>query len=139
MDFAEILVALLVIGAPLALFLSLRQRAQDPQTPAADAGPARRSGSGGSDDYGLAREDSPGRAAPAEAQDTTAAARDQGAAAAAAGGAFILAAGLGHRHAAEGGGESPQAGHSGGGPDSGGGSAGGGDGAGDGAGAGGGD
>ncbi|MEP9353704.1 hypothetical protein ABLE93_08905 [Xanthobacter sp. KR7-65] len=139
MDLTDFVIALLVIGAPLALFLSLRRG--KPSAPAEDSGatpgPAARQ-----DDYGLAREDSPRPAPAAETPDTSAAARGGGAAAAA-GGAFIIAAGVAQHHASEGGGESPHVGHGDGGPDSdgdgAGGDGGGGGGGGDGGGGGGGD
>lgn len=125
MDGLWLLVAVLVIGAPLALFLSLRPKS--PGTGEAAASPSAKP----SDrimppaDYGLGREDSPRSAATADADSE--AGRSPAAAAAAAGGALILAAGFAHRHASEGGGESPNVGETGGGPDSGGGADGGGD------------
>lgn len=105
MDHAPLLVTLLVIGAPLALFLSLRRRASRDARP----DPAQRQDShvAPPSDFGMARESSsePARAAEPE----TSSAATTGAAAAAAGGAFILAVGAARHHASEGGGESPQA------------------------------
>ncbi|WP_029558867.1 hypothetical protein [Xanthobacter sp. 91] len=123
MDATQILVALLVIGAPLALFLSLRGSGKgsggDEKAAAAkpDAAPNRAKPPA---DYGLGREDSPSPAASAASSEPDTANAQRAAAAAAAGGALIIAAGYAaHHHSGEAGGESPHVGHSGGGPDSG--------------------
>lgn len=122
MDATQILVALLVIGAPLALFLSLRGgKAAGGRVDKPDARPdaAKPDRTKPPADYGIGREDSPAPSAAAASEpDTANAAR--AVAAAAAGGALIIAAGYAaHRHSGEAGGESPHVGHSGGGPDSG--------------------
>ncbi|MEP9351144.1 hypothetical protein [Xanthobacter sp. KR7-225] len=123
MDATQILIALLVVGVPLALFLSLRGAGRT--APGAQAKPEGgrpdRATQDRAIDYGLGREGSPAPAASAanSAPDTADAARAAGAAAAA-GGALILATGYAaHRHSGEAGGESPDVGHSGSGPDSG--------------------
>lgn len=127
MDATQILVALLVIGAPLALFLSLRggkaggggEKAAAAKTANAkpDTTPNRATPPA---DYGLGREDSPAPAASAASSEPDTANAARAAAAAAAGGALIIAAGYAaHQHSGEAGGESPHVGHSGGGPDSG--------------------
>ncbi|MFS8038556.1 hypothetical protein ACI7BZ_16650 [Xanthobacter sp. AM11] len=107
MEPREVLVALLVLGAPLALFFAMRRAGSRPpaQPPAAEA-----TGAAPPADYGLAREDSGPR--PAGEANASAPGLAAGAAAAAAGGAFILVAGAARSHSAEGGGESPHAGES---------------------------
>lgn len=122
MDATQILVALLVIGAPLALFLSLRGNGKGgggakPDDARPDSGQNRARPPA---DYGIGREDSPAPAASAVSSEPDTANAARAAAAAAAGGALIIAAGYSaHHHSGEAGGESPHVGHSGGGPDSG--------------------
>ena len=114
MDTTGLLVTLLVIGVPLAMFFALR-RTRGPTVPdqqAASTTPARRPPA----DFGMARE---AHDAPAPAADQPAATPASGAAAAAAGGAFILAVEAARQHAGEGGGDSSDAGRNGHGPDSG--------------------
>ncbi|QRG06005.1 hypothetical protein EZH22_23855 [Xanthobacter dioxanivorans] len=123
MDGTALLVTLLVVGAPLALFFAMRRHPALPPK-ASQPKPRERTPPG---DFGMAREAS--EPAPARTEgDATSSAVASGAAAAAAGGAFILAAGARH-HASEGGRESPQAEADG--PDGGGGAHGGGEGDGD--------
>lgn len=105
MDHVTLLVTLLVIGAPLALFFSLRRRAHT------SAEPERRTGGdaeapGPAKDFGMERESSTAPGTPAESDTPS---TSTAAAAAAAGGALILAVGAARHHASEGGGESPQA------------------------------
>ncbi|MFG1224896.1 hypothetical protein [Xanthobacter wiegelii] len=125
MDATQILVALLVIGAPLALFLSLRGGGKaaagkaDAVRPNAKPDPTLNRAKPPAD-YGLGREDSPAPAASAANTEPDSANVQRAAAAAAVGGALIIAAGYSaHHHSGEAGGESPHVGHSGGGPDSG--------------------
>lgn len=123
MDATQILVALLVIGAPLALFLSLRGGGKATGDGAKASAAKPNSGTGRAKppaDYGIGREDSPAPAASAAGSEPDTANAARAAAAAAAGGALIIAAGYSaHHHSGEAGGESPHVGHSGGGPDSG--------------------
>ncbi|MFG1249072.1 hypothetical protein [Xanthobacter flavus] len=124
MDATQILVALLIIGAPLALFLSLRGGSKasgggaKPDAARPDTGPNRARPPA---DYGIGREDSPApSASTANSSEQDSANAQRAAAAAAAGGALIIAAGYSaHHHSGEAGGESPHVGHSGGGPDAG--------------------
>lgn len=108
MDAAMLLVGLLVVGVPAAVFLTLRRRG-GPQVPGRRPEQRHAAPPG---DFGMARESRE----PAQGRETSEAS-DGAAAAAAAGGALILAAGMARGHAADPSGDAPQADGDGGGAD----------------------